>query len=198
MVVGREKRLGPYKNLARTLGVRERISFFGPQLEVKPFFGCADVFVLPTIYDPFPNAALEALACGLPVITTTKSGAAELVEDHDAGFVCTSRDVAALAAHMRTLLDAETRKRQGANARRAVESLTPSAMTLKLVLLYKELLEESIKHKTGPRPPHAAPPTTSSLATKPPQEAPLLHGETGLANETLPAAPAPDGKPPLL
>ena len=200
MVVGREKHLGRYKNLARTLGVRERISFLGPQLDVKPFFGCADVFVLPTIYDPFPNAALEALACALPVITTTKSGAAELVEDHNAGFVCASRDVAALAAHMRTLLDAETRKRQGANARRAVEPLTPSAMTLKLVLLYKELLEESVKHKTAPRPPHAAPTTTgaASIATRPPQEAPLLHGETGLANESLPASPIPDDKPPLL
>ena len=139
------------------------------------------------------------LSCALPVITTTKSGAAELVEDHDAGFVCASRDVAALAAHMRTLLDAETRKRQGANARRAVEPLTPSAMTLKLVLLYKDLLEESVKHKTAPRPPHAAAPTTSgSLATKPPQEAPLLHGETGLANESLPASPVPDDKPSLL
>jgi hypothetical protein len=71
-------------------------------------------------------------------------------------------------------------------------------MTLKLVLLYKELLEESIKHKTAPRPPHAAPPTTSSLSTKPPQEAPLLHGETGLANESLPSSPVPSDKPPLL
>jgi len=199
MVIGREKSLSHYKRLARDLGVRERISFLGPQMDVKPFLGSADVFVLPTIYDPFPNAALEALACGLPVITTTKSGAAELVEEYDAGFVCVSRDVEALAAHMRTLQDAATRARLGANARRAVEPLTPSAMTLKLVLLYKGLLEASVKHRAAPRPPHAAPPTTTAtLATKPGQEAPRLHGEDGLGNETLPPLPAADAKPPLL
>ena len=87
----------------------------------------------------------------------------------------------------------------GANARRAVEPLTPSAMTLKLVLLYKELLEASVAHRTAPRPPHAAPPTTTAaIATQPPQEAAPLHGDDGLANESLPAPPATDGKPPLL
>jgi UDP-glucose:(heptosyl)LPS alpha-1,3-glucosyltransferase len=199
MVVGREKRINRYKRLARKLGVRERIAFVGPQLDVKPFYGCADVFVLPTIYDPFPNAALEAMACALPVITTTKSGAAELVMEHDAGLVCTSRDTQALAAHMRTLLDAETRNRQGANARRAIEPLTPSAMTLKLVLLYKELLEASIAHRTQPTAPHAAAPTTAPAATtEPAREAPPLHGDDGLANETLPPPPSAADKPPLL
>jgi UDP-glucose:(heptosyl)LPS alpha-1,3-glucosyltransferase len=198
IVVGREKRLDRYKRQARDLGVRERILFAGPQMDVKPYLGSSDVFVLPTIYDPFPNAALEAMACALPVITSTKSGAAELVEEYDAGSVCHSRDVAALAAHMRALLDPELRQRQGANARRAIEPLTSSAMTLKLVLLYKQLLEASIAHRTQPRAPHAEPPTTASIATTPAREAPLLHGDDGLANESLPAPPARDDKPPLL
>jgi len=199
MVVGREKHINRYKRLARTLGVRERIAFVGPQLDVKPCYGSADVFVLPTIYDPFPNAALEAMACALPVITSTKSGAAELVTEHDAGLVCASRDTAALAAHMRTLLDAETRNRLGANARAAIEPLTPSAMTLKLVLLYKELLEASVAHRAQARAPHAAPPTTTAaLPTQPAGQAPPLHGDDGLASETLPPAPPTGDKPPLL
>ena len=84
---------------------------------------------------------------------------------------------------MRTLLDPEARNRQGANARRAIEPLTPSAMTLKLVLLYKELLEASIAHRAQPRAPHAAPPppTTAAIATKPASAAPPLHGDDGLA-----------------
>jgi hypothetical protein len=53
--------------------------FLGAQTDVRPFYGAADVFALPTIYDPLPNAALEALACGLPVLTTTTCGAAELL-----------------------------------------------------------------------------------------------------------------------
>ena len=199
MVVGREKRIKRSKRLARSLSVRERIAFVGPQLDVKPYYGCADVFVLPTIYDPFPNAVLEAMACGLPVVTSTKSGAAELVEEYAAGLVCKSRDVAGLAAHMRTLLDAETRKRQGANARHAIEPLTPSAMTLKLVLLYKELLEASVAHRSQPRAPHAAPTTTTAAsATQAAREAPPLHGEDGLASESLPSPPAASDKPPLL
>ncbi|MEO8344867.1 MAG: glycosyltransferase family 4 protein [Betaproteobacteria bacterium] len=202
IVVGREKRLEKYKRLARAMNVRERITFAGPQMEVKPFYGAADVFVLPTIYDPFPNAALEALACSLPVITSTKSGAAELVEESEAGLVCASRDVGALAGHMRSLLDADVRSRLGANARRAVEPLTPSAMTLKLVLLYKELLEASVKQKAQQRSPHAAPPTTTAATattvTPASAEAPPLHGEDGLAHETLPAPPTSGDKPPLL
>ena len=89
--------------------------------------------------------------------------------------------------------------RFGANARRAVEPLTSSAMTLKLVLLYKELLEASIAHRTQPKAPHAAPTTTArSIATNPAGEASMLHGDDGLASETLPAPPASDAQPPLL
>jgi hypothetical protein len=139
------------------------------------------------------------MACALPIVTSTKSGAAELVAEFDAGFACDARDATALAGHMRALLDPETRGRMGANARRAIEPLTPSAMTLKLVLLYKELLEASVRHKKEPRPPHAAPPTTTAaLATPPPGGAAPLHGEDGLANESLPSAPDGTDKPPLL
>jgi UDP-glucose:(heptosyl)LPS alpha-1,3-glucosyltransferase len=44
-------------------------------------YAAADVFILPTIYDPFSNACLEALACGLPVITTRANGLSEIIED---------------------------------------------------------------------------------------------------------------------
>lgn len=147
VVVGHEKHAERYRRLAARLGVASRCSFAGPQADPKPFFGAADAFVLPTLYDPLPNAALEAMACALPVITTTKSGAAELVQPNDAGFVCRSRDAEALAAHMRALLDPQARERMGGRARAAVLPLTPEAMTLSLVLLYKELLEQSARRQ---------------------------------------------------
>jgi UDP-glucose:(heptosyl)LPS alpha-1,3-glucosyltransferase len=143
LVVGRDKHAQRYRALAAECGVERRVHFAGPQSDVKPFYGAADVFVLPTLYDPFPNAVLEAMASGLPVITSTKSGAASLVVERDAGLVTPSRDVAGLAAQMRTLADPATRARMGENARAAVLPLTPDAMTLALVLLYKELLEAS-------------------------------------------------------
>jgi len=142
-VVGRESRIAPYIRHARERGLANRVTFAGPQADPKPYFGAADAFVLPTLYDPLPNAALEAMASALPVITSAKSGAAELVIGAEAGFVCASRDSAAVAAHMRTLCDGALRETLGANARRGVLPLSPAAMTLQLVLLYKELLEAS-------------------------------------------------------
>ena len=139
-VVGRDKAHGSYVRLAERLGVARRVALLGPQEDVRPFYGAADAFVLPTLYDPCPNAALEAMACALPVVTSTKCGAAELILEHDAGFVCSSRDVDSLARHMNTLGDAGARAALGARAREAVLPLTPAAMTLQLVLLYRDLL----------------------------------------------------------
>jgi UDP-glucose:(heptosyl)LPS alpha-1,3-glucosyltransferase len=96
------------------------------------------------------------MACGMPVVTSTKSGVAELVTEHDAGLVCGSRDVAALAAHLRTMLDPDVRRRMGDNARTAVAPLTPEAMTLQLVLLYRELLAVSAAHRRAGAPQPAA------------------------------------------
>jgi UDP-glucose:(heptosyl)LPS alpha-1,3-glucosyltransferase len=140
LVVGRDKALGRYKRMARQLGIASRVALVGAQADPKPFYGAADVFVLPTLYDPCPNAALEAMACGLPVVTSTQCGAAELVVEHDAGFVCEARDLDALAAHMSTLTDPQARAGRGERAREAVLPLTPEAMTLQLVLLYRDLL----------------------------------------------------------
>ena len=80
------------------------------------------------------------MACGLPLVTSTKCGGAELVVEHDAGFVCPARDIDSLAWHMTTLTDAGARTTLGARAREAVLPLTPPAMTLQLVLLYRDLL----------------------------------------------------------
>src|SRR6476661_2829995 len=127
LVVGRDKARGHYKRMARRLGIASRVALVGAQDDPKPFYGAADVFVLPTLYDPCPNAALEAMACGLPVVTSTKCGAAELVLEHDAGFVCDAGDLDALTAHMSTLTDAEARTGRGERAREAVLTLTPEA-----------------------------------------------------------------------
>jgi UDP-glucose:(heptosyl)LPS alpha-1,3-glucosyltransferase len=96
------------------------------------------------------------MACALPVATSTKSGVGELLIEHDAGFVSSSRDAAALAQNMRALLDVPTRERLGANARKAVLPLTAEAMTLQLVLLYRDLLASTVRPKTVKAYPSAA------------------------------------------
>ncbi|MEO8754363.1 MAG: glycosyltransferase family 4 protein [Casimicrobiaceae bacterium] len=140
IVVGRDRRPAKYAALARHFGVANRVTFAGPQIDPRPYYGAADVFVLPTLYDPFPNAILEAMACALPVVTSDRCGAAELVAAHAAGSVCSARDVGAIAAAMRALVPRETRARAAANAVEAVQPLTPDAMAQRLIALYESLL----------------------------------------------------------
>ena len=154
-VVGRDRSARRYRRLARHLGIARRVVLLGAQDDPRPFYGAADAFVLPTLYDPCPNAALEAMACGLPVVTSTKCGAAELVTENDAGLVCAARDVDALARHMVTLTDAEARRLLGARAREAVLPLTPAAMTLQLVLLYRDLIAAAVAVRDGEEKPAA-------------------------------------------
>src|SRR5438046_10718871 len=58
-----------------------RVQFLGEVLDLARIYAAADIFILPTIYDPFSNACLEALACGLPVITTRSNGFSEIIEN---------------------------------------------------------------------------------------------------------------------
>ncbi len=76
-----------YRAMAEKFGVLNHILFLGVQKEIERFYAASDLFVLPTLYDPFSNATLEALASGLPVITTKNNGAAELIENGQEGFV---------------------------------------------------------------------------------------------------------------
>ena len=137
-VIGHDKRAGRYQALANQLGIADRVHFLGPQQDVKPYYGAADVLVLPTLYDPFPNVALEALACGLPVVTSTKCGAAELLAQ--TGLVVDALDTAALGAAMTTLLDKNHRATLGEQARRLASEFGMQAMTDNLLRLYGELM----------------------------------------------------------
>jgi UDP-glucose:(heptosyl)LPS alpha-1,3-glucosyltransferase len=126
------------RKLAQTLGVDARVMFLGGQQDVRPFYGAADVFALPTRYDPLPNAALEALACGLPVLTTPNCGAAELL-DAGCGAVVAAGDVAAIAAGLDALCSSAALMRDV--ARGAVAHLDPAGMAAQLVALYAGLME---------------------------------------------------------
>jgi hypothetical protein len=71
--------IAPYVRAAERLGVADRVKFWGPVTETAPFYQAATVLALPTLYDPCSNVVLEALACGLPAVTTAANGAAEFI-----------------------------------------------------------------------------------------------------------------------
>jgi UDP-glucose:(heptosyl)LPS alpha-1,3-glucosyltransferase len=70
----------PYKAKRLRFWREDPIQFLGEVADMVRVYAAADIFILPTIYDPFSNACLEALACGLPVITTRSNGFSEIIE----------------------------------------------------------------------------------------------------------------------
>lgn len=80
------------------LGLEGRIRFIGQTNEPERYYGACDIFVLPTYYDPCANVCIEALACGLPVVTTRMNGASEFIIEGRNGFVAEEpSDIKALA-----------------------------------------------------------------------------------------------------
>jgi UDP-glucose:(heptosyl)LPS alpha-1,3-glucosyltransferase len=70
-----------YKTKRMRFWREDPVRFLGELADLVRVYAAADIFILPTIYDPFSNACLEALACGLPVITTPSNGFSEIIED---------------------------------------------------------------------------------------------------------------------
>jgi len=73
--------------LARALGVAADVKFLGNREDVPDILSCADVFCLPSHYEAFGLAALEAMACGVPVVASRVGGVSELIEDGVTGFL---------------------------------------------------------------------------------------------------------------
>lgn len=134
-------RPGPYRRLAHRLGCEDSIVFLGNQPDPLPYFQSADVYVQPTFYDPCSLVVLEALACGLPVVTTRQNGASELLTSGLEGAVLDDpRDVEALAEAMRRYLDRTARENAGRAARRLAERRTLARNSSAILDLYRERL----------------------------------------------------------
>jgi len=139
VIVGADRKLKAMQALAARLGLADRVLFTGPLKDVRPWYGAADGFVLPTLYDPCPNAALEALACGLPTVTSTTCGAQEWVRPGENGWVVDAVDVAELAGRLDDLAGLAGAAAPRAAARASVEALTLPAMADRLLALYRSL-----------------------------------------------------------
>ncbi len=88
----------------------EPVQFLGEVADMLRIYAAADIFILPTIYDPFSNACLEALACGLPVITTRSNGFSEIIENGVHGSIVDhARDLLALRDAIRLWSDPSRR-----------------------------------------------------------------------------------------
>jgi UDP-glucose:(heptosyl)LPS alpha-1,3-glucosyltransferase len=141
LIVGQDKNEQQYRKLAQSLGCLERIRFMGVQKQTLPFYQAADGLLLPTKYDPFPNVILEAMACGLPVITTPTCGGSEFIVDQESGFICGALDINQLIQAVSAIPSLNNDNKMGELARVRVKNETPARLSQQLITLYKNLLE---------------------------------------------------------
>jgi len=124
LVAGSPKTRG-WERYARRLGIADRVRFLGLRKDVHHCFFAADFLVHPTFYDPCSLVVLEALACGLPVVTSRANGAAELLTPPREGFVVPDpHDHRQLALCMEQLLDPARRQECSTAARRTASQWT--------------------------------------------------------------------------
>lgn len=111
------------QQLAQQLGVAEAVHFAGyaDSAQVRAHLATADVFVLPSFFEGVPVSLMEAMAAGVPVVSSNLPGIAELVADGESGYLVHAGDSAALAVRLIELLgDAPLRARMGAAGRATV------------------------------------------------------------------------------
>jgi UDP-glucose:(heptosyl)LPS alpha-1,3-glucosyltransferase len=121
IVVGNAK-YAHYESLARRLGVHDRVNFLGFRADPRDAYFAADFLVHPTFYDPCSLVVVEALACGLPVVTTQYNGASELLTPPTDGLIVRdphdARELAAAIADMCDPAKLAARKTAAAEAGR--------------------------------------------------------------------------------
>ena len=130
---------------AEACGVVDRVHFLGEQEDVERVYGASDLFLLPSDQESFGLAALEALACGVPVVGTRSGGLPEVVRDGDTGFLVEVGEIDAAVARCLRLLDDEAlRRRFGAAAREdAVRRFAEADVVARYVGIYERVLAET-------------------------------------------------------
>lgn len=134
---------GPYKRLARSLGVDRNILFLGSGIPAFRLYHAADLFVFPTLYEPFGNVCLEAMASGLPCIFSSKSGGAEIVEDQVSGLILKEpTNVEEIARLIQVCLNGEKAAKMGREARAVALKFSVAANTDLTERIYREIIDE--------------------------------------------------------
>jgi UDP-glucose:(heptosyl)LPS alpha-1,3-glucosyltransferase len=145
LVCGSSK-IGRYRRLARRLGIEKKVHLLGFQKDVRPCFFAADFLIHPTFYDPCSLVVLEALTCGLPVITTRYNGAAELLDPpHDGYVIDDPHDYHTLAIRIEQLCDKAHRAERNQAARQAAARWTFEDHYQALM----QVLQEAVERKAA-------------------------------------------------
>jgi sugar transferase (PEP-CTERM/EpsH1 system associated) len=144
LLVGGGPQQAALEKKGRRLGISERVRFLGNRADVPDLLRGMDVFVLPSLWEGMPNAALEAMAVGLPVVATAVGGTSEVVVDGVTGLLVPPSDPDALAQSIaRLLCDPDLRYKMGqAGRERVVNHFSVERTVEQTARLYEQLLVE--------------------------------------------------------
>ncbi|MFT7196781.1 MAG: glycosyltransferase involved in cell wall biosynthesis, partial [Marinoscillum sp.] len=112
------------------------------EVDIVNAYNAADIFVLPSIQDNLPNTVLEAMACGVPVVTFDSGGVIDMVDHKQNGFIATNKDSKSLSEGITYFSDKSIRKKAGINARETIASHFNEALIAnKYISIYKNQLD---------------------------------------------------------
>jgi UDP-glucose:(heptosyl)LPS alpha-1,3-glucosyltransferase len=142
-VVGHDRVPLRFAALADKVGLGQRLRMLGTRSDVLPYYAAADAVVLASRYEPFGSVVIEALACGLPVVTSLTTGGREAVERLDPGLVCDSVDIDGLAAAIDRAFELAQEPRTAFAARAIAEDYGMDGMVDRMLALYSRLAPEA-------------------------------------------------------
>jgi N-acetyl-alpha-D-glucosaminyl L-malate synthase BshA len=140
LMVGDGPECAAATRLARTLGVADDVQFLGEQEQVVQLLSAADVFILPSSQESFGLAALEAMACEVPVVASRVGGLPEVIEDGVNGFLHPLDDLEGMAASVIRLVNDDALRRRVADAAR--QSATSRFCDWRIIPAYESYYEE--------------------------------------------------------
>jgi UDP-glucose:(heptosyl)LPS alpha-1,3-glucosyltransferase len=144
VVAGRGNR-APFLRIIKLNGLLDDILFLGQTSNIEELYCASDILIHPALYDPFSNVCLEAMACGLPVMTTRLNGASEIIEDGCTGLIVDAPgEVEKMIAGISGLLEngGAGIRLMGESAARAVQECSVEKNIKETLAVYKEILHE--------------------------------------------------------
>lgn len=140
LVIGRG-RVEPYQKQAKRLNIQNRVFFLGARNDVEKYYATSDIFLLPSLFEPFGMVCLEAAATGLPVIVSQNAGVAEVLTNAVDSFLIDPYDVNQAAQKISFLADPVWCENMGKAARATAIKYSFEHNLEQVLKLYREVLE---------------------------------------------------------
>jgi len=141
LILGRDRQK-PYLRLAKTLGLSKEVTFAGSTDEPEKYYGASDLLVHPTFYDACSLTILEALASGLPVITTSSNGASGMITHGEDGWVISDpADENDLRKALQYFFNGNFRKEASEKARKKAEMNSEEINYQQMMAIFRKAME---------------------------------------------------------